>query len=108
MKYFKIGWILFALISLISTGIQAQEVTEINISSVVYNEKGSPVDGAIVSGNQGKIVAYTDKTGKFSIKVPINSDLVISAKGFRSSVIKATATLGNISLSSEEPWYSEV
>lgn len=108
MKYFKIGWILCALVSLVSSGIKAQGVTEINISSVVYDEKGSPVDGAVVSGNQGKVVTYTDKAGKFSIKVPINSDLVISAKGFRPSVIKATATLGNISLNSEEALYSEV
>ncbi|WP_164972582.1 SusC/RagA family TonB-linked outer membrane protein [Lacibacter luteus] len=99
---------LCAVICLFSTGIKAQDVTQINISSVVYDEKGNPVEGAIISGNQGKTVAYSDKAGKFLINVPINSDVVITAKGFRTQTVKATAGFENIILAGNDAMYNEV
>nr|WP_294903035.1 SusC/RagA family TonB-linked outer membrane protein [uncultured Lacibacter sp.] len=108
MKYFKIYWVLCVFILLSSTGVMAQDATQINISSVVYDEKGIPVEGAVISGNQGKTVAYTDKAGKFSIQLPLNSDLVITAKGFRPQTVKATATLATITLLHTDAMYNEV
>ncbi|NCU03768.1 MAG: SusC/RagA family TonB-linked outer membrane protein, partial [Chitinophagaceae bacterium] len=99
---------LCAVICLFSTGIKAQEVAQINISSVVYDEKGNPVEGAVVSGNQGKTVVSTDKDGKFSIQLPLNSDVTITAKGFKSQTIKVTATLSSITLADGDASHDEI
>lgn len=99
MKYIKICLAFCVIFSCFSTNLQAQDVTQVNITSVVYDDKGGPVSGALVSGNEGKTVTYTDKTGKFSIAVPANSVVLITAKGFKIQTLRAAAIPARISLS---------
>ena len=63
--------------------LKAQDVNQVNIKSIVHDDKGRPVAGALVSGNEGKTTAYTDEAGQFSITVPANSVVLINAKGFK-------------------------
>lgn len=89
MKDIKI-WMAFCIIfSCFSINLKAQEVNQVNITSFVFNDKGKPVVGALVSGNEGRTTAYTDEAGRFSITLPANSAVSIRAKGFKSQ------TLGN-------------
>jgi TonB-linked SusC/RagA family outer membrane protein len=101
MKYMKL-WSTFcvALICLCSN-LRAQNVSEVTIKAVVHDEKGAPVSGALVSGNQGKTVSYTDATGAFTITVPANSVVLITGKGFKMQSLRANAVPARISLISD-------
>jgi TonB-linked SusC/RagA family outer membrane protein len=98
MKYIKI-WIIFcvAFICLSESSI-AQNADQVTIKSIVHDEKGRPVSGVLISGNEGKTVAYTDKEGQFSITVPANSVVLINAKGFKMQTLRASAISGRIAL----------
>ncbi len=78
--------------------LKAQDVTQVNVTSVVYDDKGAPVPGALVSGNEGKTVTYTDKSGKFSITVPANSIVLITAKGYKIQSLRAVEIPAGINL----------
>lgn len=88
--------------------LKAQDVAQVNVTSVVHDDKGGPVAGALVSGNQGKTVTYTDKSGRFSITVPANSIVVITAKGFKIQSLRSTEIPASINLSFENGTQGEV
>ena len=78
--------------------LKAQNVNEVTIKSVVHDEKGAPVAGVLVSGNEGKTVTYTDKSGAFTITVPANSVVLINGKGFKMQTVTASAVPARIGL----------
>src|SRR5688500_8714772 len=91
MKYIKI-WMAFSLIiSCFLESLKAQNANEVTINSTVHDGKGKPLSGAVVSGNEGKTITYTDKTGQFNITVPANSVVLINAKGFKMQTLRANA-----------------
>ena len=101
MKYFKI-WIAFhVILSCLFTNVEAQNVANVTINSVVHDDKGRPISKALVSANEGKTTAYTDANGKFSITVPANSVVLINANGFRIQTLKASAIRARIGLTSD-------
>ena len=101
MKYLRI-WLLFCvLFSCFCMSLKAQNVNQVTISSVVHDNKGKPVSRALVSGDGGKTTAYTDETGRFSMTVPANSVLSISAQGFKMQTLRADAIPARIDLDSE-------
>jgi TonB-linked SusC/RagA family outer membrane protein len=108
MKYIKICVVFCVIVSCFALQLKAQDVPQVNITSVVYDDKGKPVPGVLVSGNEGKTVAYTDNAGKFSITVPANSVLLLTAKGFRIQTLRATAIPASISLAGENGLQEEV
>ena len=108
MKYIKICVVFCAIISCFAMNLTAQDVPQVNITSVVYDDKGKPVAGVLVSGNEGKAVAYTDDAGKFSITVAANSVVVLTAKGFRIQTLRATSIPASISLAVENGSQEEV
>lgn len=108
MKYIKICLAFCAVFSCFFMNLKAQNVTQVNVTSVVHDDKGGPVAGALVSGNQGKTVTYTDKSGKFSITVPANSIVVITAKGFRIQSLRAAEIPARINLAFENGTPGEV
>jgi TonB-linked SusC/RagA family outer membrane protein len=88
--------------------LKAQNITQVNITSLVYDDKGGPVAGALISGNEGRTVAYTDKSGQFSITVPSNSFVLISVKGFITQSLRATAIPATINLAIDKGAQEEI
>jgi TonB-linked SusC/RagA family outer membrane protein len=98
MKYLKMWSTFCALLICLCSNLRAQNAGEVTIKSVVHNEKGTPVSGVLVSGNQGKTVTYTDQTGAFTITVPANSVVLINGKGFKMQSLRANAVPARIGL----------
>ena len=59
------------------------------MESIVVNEEGKPVAGATIFGNEGASNAKTDESGRFSISVPIQTDILIEADGYESTLVKS-------------------
>ncbi|MDP2336866.1 MAG: SusC/RagA family TonB-linked outer membrane protein, partial [Bacteroidota bacterium] len=62
---------------------------QITIESVVKGEKGNPIKGAIIYGNEGDVVAKTDASGKFTISVPDQTDLLIESDGYEPAIFRS-------------------
>ena len=65
-----------------------EEDNTITVESVVKDENGNPVRGAIIYGNEGAVVTTTDASGKFTISVPDHSNLLIEGDGYESALFK--------------------
>jgi TonB-linked SusC/RagA family outer membrane protein len=64
----------------------AQEKT---ISGKVTDDNGLPLQGATVSVAQSNLATFTDAEGRFTLSVPANATVTISAVGFKSHTLKA-------------------
>jgi TonB-linked SusC/RagA family outer membrane protein len=86
----KIYWYISCILFLCPFTIKAQKTPAgsnlMTIESVVVDEKGSPISGAMVYGNEGIAVTKTDALGKFTIYTPDLGDILIEAPGFESFV----------------------
>ena len=92
-------WSTFCVVFLcLCSNLKAQNVNEVTIKSVVHDEKGAPVAGVLISGNEGKTVIYTDQAGAFTITVPANSVVLINGKGFKMQTLRANAVPARIGL----------
>src|SRR5450759_3682549 len=98
MKYIKIWSALCVCLSCFLGNLKAQNVT---LHSIVRDSKGKPIFAALVSSSESNIVTYTDNTGQFAIAVPVNSTIIINAKGFKLLTLKADAIPANIVLAIE-------
>lgn len=91
-RYFQILIFLSFVLLLSSTRVVAQKAKKellTTIESVVKNEKGDPIKGAIIYGNEGAVVAKTDASGKFTISVPNLTDLLIESDGYEPAVFRS-------------------
>ena len=61
----------------------------ITIASVVKDDQGNPIQGAIIYGNEGTVTAVTDASGKFSISIPDMTDLLIESDGYEPVLLRA-------------------
>jgi len=61
----------------------------ITIESVVKDEKGNPIKGAIIYGKEGAVIAKSDVSGKFTISVPDKTDLLIESEGYEPAIFKS-------------------
>ena len=77
----------FSLTSAVAQELKMENV--IKIESVVKDEKGDPIKGAIIYGDDGAIVVKTDASGKFIISIPNMTDLLIESDGYEPAVFKA-------------------
>ncbi|MBA7590284.1 hypothetical protein ES708_32398 [subsurface metagenome] len=98
MKYIKILMLFWVMLSFYPTELRGQNDKEVTLESLVYDRGGNPVADASVSGEESNIVQYTDLSGKFTITVPVNSMLFVSANGFKSQAVKAIPGLEKIVL----------
>ena len=66
----------------------AQQQKNVELTGIVLDEKGEPVIGAniLVKGTSTGVI--TDVDGKFILKVPVNSTLIISFIGYQTVEIK--------------------
>jgi len=101
MKYIKILLLFWVMISFFPELLWGQNNQEVTMESLVYDQEGNPVGNASVHGNEGNIVQYTDPAGKFTITVPANSMLLITAEGFKSQEIMAESLPDKIVLESD-------
>nr|WP_277749258.1 SusC/RagA family TonB-linked outer membrane protein [Paracnuella aquatica] len=69
----------------------AQTEGQVTVASVVYDDRGKPVTGALITGNGGKATAFTDASGRFSIEVPSDAVVLVNAKGYRVQTLRANA-----------------
>ncbi|WP_165929591.1 SusC/RagA family TonB-linked outer membrane protein [Pseudocnuella soli] len=69
----------------------AQTEGQVTVASVVYDDRGKPVTGALITGNGGKATAFTDASGRFSIEVPPDAVVLVNAKGYRVQTLRANA-----------------
>lgn len=91
-KYIQILIFLYLTALIFPIDVIAQRKNErsnITIESVVVNEEGKPIAGATIFGNEGAISAKTDESGRFSISVPVQTDLLIEADGYESTLFKS-------------------
>lgn len=91
--------ILFALITSV---VQAQNISNTKIKAVVRGQRNEPVKGARISSMSGDADATTNDAGEFSIETPPLSLLNITAPGFKPLSIVVTDTLKTIMLSEDE------
>ncbi|MBL7969502.1 MAG: SusC/RagA family TonB-linked outer membrane protein [Prolixibacteraceae bacterium] len=91
-KYIHILLFLCFVAIVAGTKVIAQNMpkeNKIRIESVVVDEKGTPIAGATVYGNEGAVVAKTDDSGKFTISVYPQTDLLIESKGYESGIFRS-------------------
>ncbi len=88
-----------------SKALQANEET---VSGQVLDEKGEPVIGATVTVKGTKIATVTDIDGKFSLKVPKGSTLVITYLGYADKEVMAAGADMQITISQDEETLEEV
>ncbi len=99
----KINWIKCLLVALLTfsgtlSPINAQQSivqTDFEISGLVKDGTGSPILGATLMVKNTQIGTTTDLDGKFKLKVPAKSNLVISFIGMKTTEIRV----------SEKPYY---
>ncbi|MGV8136634.1 MAG: SusC/RagA family TonB-linked outer membrane protein [Mangrovibacterium sp.] len=91
--------LLFSVVNVMAQ--QTEKESQITISSVVTDENGNPIEGAVIYGNEGAVTAKTDGLGQFSITVPDNTDVLIEADGYESAFFHSTDKyLGKFTLQS--------
>src|SRR5450759_5239291 len=91
-KYFSILVFICLVLLLSPTKVVAQKTQKDNyvtIGSIVKDENGNPVKGATIYGNEGAVVTKTDESGKFTISIPDQTDLLVEADGNESKLFKA-------------------
>ncbi len=88
-----------------SKALQANEET---VSGQVLDEKGEPVIGATVTVKGTKIATVTDIDGKFSLKVPKGSTLVVTYLGYADKEVMAAGADMQITISQDEEILEEV
>lgn len=91
-RYIQILFFLSLILLLSPTGVLAQgskKGNAIKIESVVKDEKGNAIKGAIIYGNEGSIITNSDESGKFTITVPEKTDLLIEAEGYEPAVYRS-------------------
>jgi TonB-linked SusC/RagA family outer membrane protein len=66
-----------------------KEENKVIIESIVTDQAGHPVTGAMVYGNEGSVVSKTDPSGKFLISVSGEPEILIEADGYEPAVFNA-------------------
>ena len=102
MKYLKTIMVICALVTLLSTIATAQNDAGIKINGSVFGPNKLPVKGAVVSStNEADNEVTTDASGRFTINVPLNAPLAVTAKGFSIKHLSANNNLKEIELEVE-------
>lgn len=87
---------------------KVEQANEKTVGGQVLDENGEPVIGATVTVKGTKTAVVTDVDGKFSLKVPAGSTLVITYLGYADKVVAATGTDMTINIAQDEKTLEEV
>lgn len=58
------------------------------IESVIVDDNGRPISGAMIYGNEGIAVTKTDAQGRFTLSTPDLGDLLVEAPGYESFIFQ--------------------
>ncbi len=99
MKYIQLKIVLcFLIIAFSPTKLIAQVVNKIDVNGIVSSAEGKPVVGAILVSEKDNISTTTDSSGKFSLNVPVNTKLLINAKGYITKSVVVTPKSNEVNL----------
>jgi TonB-linked SusC/RagA family outer membrane protein len=98
MKYLKILGIICVMLTFSSLMMRGQGVKQVTIESIVLDNNGNPIAEAAIYGNEGRVVKYTDQSGKFSITVQATSSVLVTAKGFQPKTLQVGSEFKSIVL----------
>ena len=80
----------------------------ITAESTVVDTAGKPIVGAIVYGNEGAVSVVTDASGKFTLTVSENTEVLVEADGFESSIFRPGSDgAGSIILKNTVPMFGK-
>ncbi len=91
-KYFTIYFFLVVLLlhtPFIGLTQETQKSKDFLLQSTLKDDQGNPIKGAGIYANEGASFTTTDESGKFSISIPLEADLLVEADGFESKVFKS-------------------
>lgn len=98
MKYSKIALAMYLFVMLSFGVANAQDAAKIPVKAIVRGVGGEPLAGAVVTNESLNIKTVTDSRGMVEISVPEEATLTVSADGYKSSIVAATADLKHIDL----------
>ena len=102
MKNSKIRLLIWMLVAFFPSLVIAQNIEKITMKGTVYGVNRTPLQGAMVSSpGEEDNETITDETGFFSIQIPMNLTLAITAKGYATRYIKASVSFSEITLELE-------
>lgn len=61
------------------------------VTSIVQDQNGNPVRGALITSGEGAVTCLTDAEGRFSILVKSNGNILVEAVGYKDTVISLNA-----------------
>ena len=73
------------------------------VNGQVTDEKGSPLSGAFVTGDEGDVYTTTDKDGQFSIEVMLSDVIMIEKDGFNSKQVSVKGVSKNVIIPLNKP-----
>ena len=76
-----------SMIAVNSFGQRNNQQKIVTVESTVTDADGTPIAGAVISGQGGAVEVLSDINGNFTIEVPENSNLLVEAKGYDEQVI---------------------
>lgn len=102
MKYLRKTMVLCVLLTLFVGVIKGQDAVKISIKAIVRGVNGEPIKGATISRDADDVLVISNQSGMFSMELPAKTPLKVSAPGYKSSLVIATADLQQITLSRED------
>lgn len=95
--------LLCAVFAFLPAMLMAQAVAKVNINGKVLGAKKVPIKGAVISSpDEEDNETISDETGAFSISVPINAPIAITAKGYKTLYLSANAGINEIDMTVED------
>ncbi len=70
----------------------------VTIESVIKDDQGKPVKGAMIYGKEGAIIVKSDAKGHFTINVPVSTELLVESDGYESQVVSQESALKGVIL----------
>lgn len=72
----------------LSQAPKAKKQQSVEVSSVIVDEKGNPINGVTVVGGHDAKIVYSGKDGRFATSLPKNATVVFEAYGYKDKLIK--------------------
>lgn len=102
MKYIRKALAFCILLTLYASVIKGQVADKITINAIVRGLNGEPIKGGAVSYEADNVIVLVNQSGSFSITLPANTAITVTAPGYKSSMIVATADLKQVILTPED------
>ncbi|WP_432712158.1 SusC/RagA family TonB-linked outer membrane protein [Pedobacter sp.] len=101
MKYLRKALALCVLLTLFCGVIMGQDANKIAVKATVRGLNGEPIQGATVSIEPDNVQVISNQSGSFTIDLPAQTMITVSAPGYKSTIVLATADLQQITLNPE-------